>query len=58
MSKFRPMDSNCSKCNGGRLSATCWTKGEYKIVDGKRKLIHRGYWNVRCDSCNYKFKIS
>ncbi len=55
LSKFRPMDSKCPKCERGLVSAGYWTKGEYRKIDGKRKLVRRGCWEMKCNSCNYRY---
>lgn len=52
MSKFRPMDRDCLKCNGLKtVQAGCWVKGQYTEIDGKRKLLYKGYWKIRCIKC-------
>jgi len=55
MSKFRPMDSKCPKCEHGLVSAGYWTKGEYRKIEGKRELVRRGCWEMKCNSCNYSY---
>ena len=49
------MDSKCQKCERGLVSAGYWTKGEYRKIDGKRKLVRRGCWEMKCNSCNYRY---
>lgn len=55
LSKFRPIDHKCPKCECGLVSAGYWTKGEYRKIDGKRELVRRGCWDMKCNSCNYRY---